>query len=60
MKRVEILSRLEKAGVIAVVRGKNHTEAVKASQANIEGGEIGIEVTFTVPNAQSAIHALAE
>lgn len=59
MKRVEILSRLEKAGVIAVVRGKDHGEAVKASQAIIEGGVIGIEVTFTVPNAQAAIRELA-
>lgn len=39
MKRIEILSRIEKAGVIAVVRGKNPVEAVKASQAIIAGGE---------------------
>ncbi|MGP5430437.1 bifunctional 2-keto-4-hydroxyglutarate aldolase/2-keto-3-deoxy-6-phosphogluconate aldolase [Enterococcus malodoratus] len=58
MKRMEILSRLEKAGVIAVVRGKNQAEAVKASQAIIAGGVKGIEVTFTVPNAQSAIQEL--
>lgn len=58
MKRIEILSRIEKAGVIAVVRGKNPVEAVKASQAIIAGGVKGIEVTFTVPNAQSAIHEL--
>lgn len=60
MKRMEILSRLEKAGVIAVVRGKNQSEAVKASQAIIAGGVKGIEVTFTVPNAQSAIQELVE
>ena len=58
MKRIEILSRIEKAGVIAVVRGKNPVEADKASQAIIAGGVKGIEVTFTVPNAQSAIHEL--
>ncbi|HCM86246.1 MULTISPECIES: bifunctional 2-keto-4-hydroxyglutarate aldolase/2-keto-3-deoxy-6-phosphogluconate aldolase [Enterococcus] len=58
MKRMEILSRLEKAGVIAVVRGKNQAEAVKASQAIIAGGVKGIEVTFTVPNAQTAIQEL--
>ena len=58
MKRIEILSRIEKAGVIAVVRGKNPVEAVNASQAIIAGGVKGIEVTFTVPNAQSAIHEL--
>lgn len=60
MKRMEILSRLEKAGVIAVVRGKDSAEAVKASQAIIAGGVKGIEVTFTVPNAQAAIQELIE
>ncbi|MDT2662926.1 bifunctional 2-keto-4-hydroxyglutarate aldolase/2-keto-3-deoxy-6-phosphogluconate aldolase [Enterococcus hulanensis] len=60
MKRMEILSRLEKAGVIAVVRGKDQTEAVKASHAIIAGGVKGIEVTFTVPNAQAAIQELVE
>lgn len=60
MKRMKILSRLEKAGVIAVVRGKNQAEAVKASKAIIAGGVKGIEVTFTVPNAQSAIQELVE
>ena len=57
---MEILSRLEKAGVIAVVRGKDQTEAIKASHAIIAGGVKGIEVTFTVPNAQAAIQELAE
>lgn len=57
---MEILSRLEKAGVIAVVRGKDQTEAVKASHAIITGGVKGIEVTFTVPNAQAAIQELVE
>lgn len=60
MKRMEILSRLERAGVIAVVRGKDSAEAVKASQAIIAGGVKGIEVTFTVPNAQAAIQELVE
>ncbi|GCF92684.1 2-dehydro-3-deoxy-phosphogluconate aldolase [Enterococcus florum] len=59
MKRVEILSRLEKAGVIAVVRGKDQTEALLASRAIIEGGIQGIEVTFTVPNAQAVLQELA-
>ncbi|MGG5371570.1 keto-hydroxyglutarate-aldolase/keto-deoxy- phosphogluconate aldolase [Enterococcus sp. AZ196] len=57
---MEILSRLEKAGVISVVRGKDQTEAVKASHAIIAGGVKGIEVTFTVPNAQAAIQELVK
>ncbi|MBM7689183.1 bifunctional 2-keto-4-hydroxyglutarate aldolase/2-keto-3-deoxy-6-phosphogluconate aldolase [Enterococcus ureilyticus] len=60
MKRVDILSRLEKAGVIAVVRGATKEEAVKASQAIIKGGMTGIELTFTVPQAEEVIRELAK
>ncbi|HBM6286498.1 TPA: bifunctional 2-keto-4-hydroxyglutarate aldolase/2-keto-3-deoxy-6-phosphogluconate aldolase, partial [Enterococcus faecium] len=49
MKKVEILSKLEAAGVIAVVRGKNKDEAIKAINSIIAGGIKGIELTFTVP-----------
>ena len=58
MKRVEILSRLEKTGVVAVVRGATKEEALKASHAIIEGGMTGIELTFTVPQADEVIKEL--
>lgn len=60
MKRMDILARLETAGVIAVVRGKDQVEALQTSQAVIAGGIKGIEVTFTVPNAQAVIQDLVE
>ncbi len=59
MKKMEILSRLQQAGVIAVVRGKNKEEALQASRAIIKGGLQGIELTFTVPNVQEVIQELA-
>ncbi|ALS36720.1 2-dehydro-3-deoxyphosphogluconate aldolase/(4S)-4-hydroxy-2-oxoglutarate aldolase [Enterococcus rotai] len=58
MKRVNILSRLEKTGVVAVVRGATKEEALKASHAIIEGGMTGIELTFTVPQAAEVIKEL--
>ncbi|GGC97341.1 bifunctional 4-hydroxy-2-oxoglutarate aldolase/2-dehydro-3-deoxy-phosphogluconate aldolase [Enterococcus wangshanyuanii] len=58
MKRVEILSRLEKTGVVAVVRGATKEEAVKASHAIVAGGLTGIELTFTVPQADEALKEL--
>lgn len=58
MKRVDILSRLEKTGVVAVVRGATKEEALKASHAIIEGGMTGIELTFTVPQAAEVIKEL--
>jgi len=58
MKRVNILSRLEKTGVVAVVRGATKEEALKVSHAIIEGGMTGIELTFTVPQAAEVIKEL--
>ncbi|MDT2613946.1 bifunctional 4-hydroxy-2-oxoglutarate aldolase/2-dehydro-3-deoxy-phosphogluconate aldolase [Enterococcus dongliensis] len=60
MKKMSILNKLEKAGVIAVVRGKNKEEASKATDAIIKGGITGIELTFTVPNAEELIGELVE
>ncbi|GFH41941.1 2-dehydro-3-deoxy-phosphogluconate aldolase [Lactococcus hodotermopsidis] len=59
MKKQEILNKLEAAGVIAVVRGSSKDEAVKSSHALVAGGIVGLEVTYTVPNAQEAIAELA-
>lgn len=60
VKKVTILQKLEKCGVIAVVRGNTDVQAIKASEAIIEGGITGIELTFTVPNAEGAIKDLIE
>lgn len=58
MKKQKILKKLEDAGVIAVVRGRSKVEAIKASQALVTGGVVGLEVTFTVPNAVQVIETL--
>lgn len=60
MKKNTILNKLEAAGVIAVVRGKNKTEAIKATEALVAGGMKGIELTFTVPRAEEVIAELVE
>lgn len=60
MKRVEILNRVQEAGVIAVVRGDSKEEALQASHAVIKGGMTGIELTFTVPHADEVIAELSE
>lgn len=59
MKKKAILNKLENAGVIAVVRGETVEEAIKASNAIVKGAITGIELTFTVPNADHAIAELA-
>lgn len=59
MKRVEILNRLEKTGVVAVIRANSKEEALKSSHAVVKGGLTGIELTFTVPQAEDVIRELA-
>lgn len=59
MKKTAILNKLENAGVIAVVRGETVEEAIKASNAIVKGAITGIELTFTVLNADHAIAELA-
>ena len=47
------------AGLVAVVRAKDAEEAIKISDACLEGGCPSIELTFTVPGAHKVIEALA-
>lgn len=59
MKKLSILSKLTECGVVAVVRADSKEEAVKISEACVEGGIQGIEVTFTVQGADEVIRELA-
>ena len=53
MKKVEILTRIEKTGVVAVVRENSRERAYESAKAVIKGGIKGIEVTFSVPQAET-------
>jgi 2-dehydro-3-deoxyphosphogluconate aldolase/(4S)-4-hydroxy-2-oxoglutarate aldolase len=59
MMKLEILKRITDVGVVAVVRAENSETAIRISEACIKGGIPAIEVTFTVPDAQSVIVGLA-
>lgn len=58
MKKFDVLNRIASVGVVAVVRAENEEKAVKISSACIKGGVPAIEVTFTVPGADSVIKTL--
>ncbi|MDR3241644.1 MAG: bifunctional 2-keto-4-hydroxyglutarate aldolase/2-keto-3-deoxy-6-phosphogluconate aldolase [Lactobacillaceae bacterium] len=60
MKKTDILNRVEKAGVIAVVRGASAAEALEKCEALIAGGVRGLELTYTVPNVTDVIKSLAD
>ncbi len=60
MKKLQTLMRLTDGGVVAVVRANTKEEAINISSACIEGGISGIEITFTVAEADAVIKELAK
>ncbi|MFP4977221.1 bifunctional 2-keto-4-hydroxyglutarate aldolase/2-keto-3-deoxy-6-phosphogluconate aldolase [Paenibacillus sp. CN-4] len=60
MKKIKVLQNIADLGVVAVIRADNADDAVKMSEACIEGGLTNIEVTFTTPGADQAIQRLVE
>lgn len=57
--KLAILQRLTSVGLVAVVRAETAEQAIRISEATLEGGCPAIEVTFTVPGAHKVIEALA-
>lgn len=55
MKKYKILNQLHEHYLVAVVRGSNEDETKKIIDEIIRGGFKNIEITFTVPNAESVI-----
>ena len=53
------LKRTEELGLLAVVRGESPEAALEVVGALIEGGVLGIEITFTTPEAPRVISDLA-
>lgn len=60
MEKYRIYETIEKLGVVAVIRGDSLDTAVKTVDACYKGGVKIIEVTFTVPGADSLIKSLTE
>lgn len=60
MEKYRIYETIKKLGVVAVIRGDSLDTAVKTVDACYKGGIKIIEVTFTVPGADSLIKSLTE
>src|SRR3712207_9092926 len=60
IKKIEVLEKIIKVGVVAVVRAESVEQALRISEACVEGGISAIEVTFTVNNADDVIRRLKE
>lgn len=60
MYKNEANARITEAGLVAVVRAENSEQAIKITEACIEGGVGAIEITFTVPGANDIINILSK
>lgn len=60
MEKEQIISGIKKGGLVAVVRAENSEQAIRITEACIEGGVAAIELTFTVPFAHEVIETLAK
>lgn len=50
-----VLEELKNYGIVAVVRGKNHEEAIDYMEACLRGGVKALELTYTIPNVVELI-----
>ena len=60
MEPDQTLRKTGELGLLAVVRGESRAAALEVVGALIEGGVLGIEVTFTTPEAPRVIRELDE
>ena len=60
MQQSSVTKELLSCGVVAVIRGKDEETAYQLALAIAKGGIAGLEVTFTVPNADKVIKRLNE
>jgi 2-dehydro-3-deoxyphosphogluconate aldolase / (4S)-4-hydroxy-2-oxoglutarate aldolase len=60
MEPSQTLKRTEDLGLLAVVRGESRAAALEVVASLVQGGVLGIEITFTTPEAPRVIRDLNE
>lgn len=58
MRKREILTNIERSGLVAVVRASDADQAKRITEAAMNGGVQAIEITYTVPGATEVIEEL--
>lgn len=56
----DVLAQLTADGLVPVIRAESAATAIRIAEALVEGGITTLEITMTVPDAMSAIRAVAE
>jgi 2-dehydro-3-deoxyphosphogluconate aldolase / (4S)-4-hydroxy-2-oxoglutarate aldolase len=59
MNKQAVLEKVKQLGLLAVIRGPSVDLTVQMVAALIEGGVLGIEITYSTPNAEEVVKTLA-
>jgi 2-dehydro-3-deoxyphosphogluconate aldolase / (4S)-4-hydroxy-2-oxoglutarate aldolase len=59
MNKTEVLAKVKEMGLLAVLRGPSPDLTVKMVEALVAGGVLGIEITYTTPNAEEVVRILS-
>lgn len=60
MKKEAAVARVKELGLLAVLRGPSEDLTVKMVEALVAGGVLGIEITYSTPNAAAVVQKLRE
>jgi 2-dehydro-3-deoxyphosphogluconate aldolase/(4S)-4-hydroxy-2-oxoglutarate aldolase len=60
MNKVEVLEKVKELGILAVIRGPSPELTVKMVGALVAGGVLGIEITYSTPNAEDVVRTLSK
>jgi len=58
MNKAEVLEKVKELGLLAVIRGPSAELTVKMVEALVAGGVLGIEITYSTPNAEEVVRTL--
>src|SRR5512137_910778 len=59
MNKTEVLEKVKELGLLAVIRGPSPELTAKMVAALVAGGVLGIEITYSTPNAEEVVRTLA-
>ncbi len=60
MDKQVTLNKVRELGLLAVIRGPSPELTISMVKALVEGGVLGIEITYSTPNAESVVADLAK
>jgi len=59
MNKQQVLQKVKALGLLAVIRGPSPQLTVQMVEALIKGGVLGIEITYSTPDAEDVVKTLA-